>query len=121
MVSEYFLNLPIRFFKGIYDFLYFWYVKSSKDFWHRELVFIKDVERDIGLLINLKLLTQPIFGDYSYMGRIIGPIFRLGRVIFGFFLVLISLFAIIVSYVIWLLLPPVAFLMFIKNFLYVFF
>ena len=35
----------------------------------------------MGVLINLKLVFQPIFGDYSYMGRVIGPIFRLGRVL----------------------------------------
>jgi hypothetical protein len=76
MIAEYFTNLPVNFIKGIIDFFSFWYITSSKAFWNKEISFIRGIERDMGVLINLKLMFQPIFGDYSYMGRVIGPIFR---------------------------------------------
>ena len=115
MLLEYFINLPIKFLKGINQFFYFWYIQSSKDFWHREILFIKGVERDIGVMINLKLITQPIFGDYTYAGRVIGPIFRLGRVLVGTMIMVVSIFVVILIYLIWIILPPLAFLMVVLN------
>ena len=115
MILEYFINLPIKFIKGINQFLWFWYVQSSKDFWYREIAFLKQIERDIGVMINLKLITQPIFGDYSYMGRIIGPVFRLGRVLVGTIIMIVSIVVIILIYIIWIILPPLAFLMVMLN------
>jgi hypothetical protein len=115
MIAEYFANLPVNFVRGIMNFFRFWYVESSKDFWNKEISFIRGIERDIGVIINLKLLFQPIFGDYSYMGRVIGPIFRLGRVLVGFAIMAVSIFALIIIYLIWIILPPLAFLMIILN------
>lgn len=118
MIVEYFTNLPIKFVKGIINFFSFWYVRSSRDFWNKEIGFIKGIERDIGVIINLKLITQPIFGDYSYMGRVIGPIFRLGRVLVGFIIMSASVFAVIIMYLIWIILPPLAFLMVMLNLIF---
>jgi len=115
MLLEYFLNLPVKFFKGINQFFYFWYFTSSKNFWHKEIGFLKQIERDIGVIINLKLITQPIFGDYTYAGRVIGPIFRLGRVLIGFMIMLVSIFVVILIYLIWIILPPLALLMVFLN------
>jgi hypothetical protein len=120
MIEEYFVNLPIKFIKGVINFFYFWYVQSSRDFWNREIAFVKQIERDLGIMINLRLITQPIFGDYSYMGRIIGPIFRLGRILIGLLIIAVSFVVIIFVYLIWIILPLLVFLMIILNLLYVF-
>lgn len=76
---------------------------------------MKGVERDIGVFINLRLLFQPIYGDYSYMGRVIGPILRFGRVLLGFIIMAISTIAVLTIYLIWLILPPLAILMMVLN------
>ena len=115
MLTDRDFGLLYRFLKGLRNFLYFWYIKSSGDFWRSEISFIKGIERDIGIIINLKLITQPIFGDYTYIGRIIGPIFRLGRVIFGVIMVSFSLCLVAALYFFWILLPPVAAIMIFKN------
>ena len=120
MIAEYFVNLPVNFVKGIINFFYIWYIQSSKDFWHKEISFIKRIERDIGILINLKLLFQPIFGDYSYIGRVIGPLFRLGRVFIGLFIIFISFIVVLMIYFIWILLPPASLLMIFLNLIDVF-
>lgn len=111
-------GLMHRFLRGFRDFLYFWYIKSSRDFWRSEISFIKGVERDIGVMINLKLVTQPIFGDYSYIGRVIGPIFRLGRVIFGLIAISFSAALVTAIYLFWIFLPPVAAVMTVENLVY---
>jgi len=71
-------------------------------------------------MINLKLITQPIFGDYTYAGRVIGPIFRLSRVLIGFVIMIASIFIVILIYLIWIILPPLALLMVILKGLGVF-
>ena len=120
MIAEYFVNLPANFIKGIISFFSFWYLTSSKSFWRKEIDFIKGIERDIGVFINLKLIFQPIFGDYSYMGRVIGPIFRISRVLIGFAIVSASVVVVIVVYLIWIILPPLAFSMVFLNLIEVF-
>lgn len=120
MIQEYFVSLPERFVREIIKFFYFWYAQSSKDFWNKEINFLKGVERDIGVIINLRLITQPIFGDYTYMGRFLGPIFRLGRVIIGLIIMAVSIAAVVIVYLLWIILPPLTFLMIITNLLYVF-
>jgi hypothetical protein len=118
MATDSFILSPFRIFKGISGFLSFWYVRGSQDFWHREVNMIKGVGRDIGVLINLKLIFQPIYGDYSLIGKLIGPIFRLCRVFFGILLAIFLSFLIIACYALWLLLPPVALVMFWENLFY---
>jgi len=115
MVVEYIVNLPIRFVKGIKHFFYFWYIKSSEGFWKEEILFIKQIERDIGIIINIKLIFKPIYGDYSYMGRVVGPIFRFGRVIVGIAIITVSAVFITCAYLIWIILPPLTFLMILSN------
>ncbi|MCK5084674.1 MAG: hypothetical protein KAQ64_03400 [Candidatus Pacebacteria bacterium] len=120
MIAEYFVNLPINFIKGIIKFFFFWYLTSSKAFWNKEILFIKSIERDIGVIINLKLMFQPIFGDYSYMGRVIGPIFRTGRILVGLIIMAVSIAVVVIIYLIWIILPPLAFLMVFLNLMIVF-
>ncbi len=105
--------------KGISDFFVFWYWKSSKDFWQREIRFIKGVERDIGIIINLKMIMEPIFSDYTFAGRLIGPFFRLFRVLLGCACVAFFSCLIVVIYGIWLILPPVTLVMISKNLFYI--
>jgi len=120
MIADYITNLPVNVIKGIINFFYIWYVKGSESFWNKEISFIKGVESDIGVLINLRLLFQPIFGDDSYMGRVIGPIFRMGRVFVGSVIVLVSIITAIIIYLIWIITPPITFLMVASNLLYLF-
>lgn len=110
---------PFSLVKNVSDFFVFWYWKSSKDFWHRETRFIKGVERDIGILINLKMILEPIFSDYTFAGRLIGPFFRLFRVLLGCVCVVFFSCLIVVIYGLWLILPPVTLVMILKNIFYI--
>jgi len=115
MILEFFTNLPVNFIKGIKRFFYLWYITESKNFWRKELAFLQQVERDIGVRINMKLWLQPIYGDYSYEGRVIGPIFRTFRIFIGLGIEAVSVIAIVGFYLIWLVIPPLVFFMIVWN------
>ncbi len=119
MLLDYYLALPFRMVKGFCDFLFFWYITSSRDFWRREFSFLRSIENEMGILINLKLITQPIFGDYTTAGKIIGPILRTLRVVAGCFFVLLGTGVTAVMYLVWVAFPPLAFYMTAKNLFYI--
>lgn len=55
--------------------------------------------------LNFKLLFTPLFGDYTWIGRIIGFIFRLTNIFLGlFFLIVLTTFSVI-SPIIWPAIP----------------
>lgn len=73
------------------------------------------MDRDFGVVANVYNWTSPLYGDYSYVGKIAGPIFRTLRIIIGsaFYLgvIIFSLFL----YAVWLALPPLIAIMIISN------
>ena len=73
------------------------------------------VNHAVSFTLNIKLLFIPLFGDYTFAGRIIGFVFRVGQILVGFVCVLGLLTTVIVSPICWYLLP----LFLIKYFGYV--
>lgn len=106
---------PLVLAKGIYGFFNFWYIRGAKDFLQRKWVFFRNLEQDMGILINLRMLFQPIYGDYTFAGRLIGPVFRLLRVSLGLALLFFCAILIVLIFAIRLMLPLVAFFMVIEN------
>lgn len=89
----------------IIKFFYGWYVDDTINFWRWYINSMKALDRDIALIGNLQNWTSPLYGDYTYMGRIAGPIFRTFRIFFGaFFYLSISIFC-LALYLFWIILP----------------
>ncbi len=65
------------------NFVWRWYVKGSLDFWAEIISFFARLDRFLGVGINVRLLFKPLFSDYSFIGKLIGPMFRLTRVVAG--------------------------------------
>ena len=63
------------------------------------------VNHAISFTLNIKLLFVPLFGDYTFAGRIIGFIFRVGQILIGFVCILGLLLMTIISPICWYLLP----------------
>lgn len=120
MIAEYFVNLPFNFAKGILNFFYFWYVQGTLDFWNKEAAFLRAVERDVGFIVHIKHIADPLFGDYTFLGRIIGFFFRIGFILFGFFVTAISIIFVVGLYLLWIFIPPVTFIFLFANLYYVF-
>lgn len=65
------------------NFVWRWYVTWTLDFWSEVVSVMSTLDRTLGVGVNARMITKPLFGDYSFIGKIIGPIFRCMRVCTG--------------------------------------
>ncbi len=97
--------LVARFFYRIADFFHHWYVDGSRYLGHRFWLILQSIDRTFAIRITLIHFFEPLYRDYSIIGRILGVIFRTGRIIIAgvvyFFLTLLFL----IIYAAWVLLP----------------
>ncbi len=96
-----------RFFYRIFDFLRHWYVKSAKIYFNFVLDRLNRIDRTLAWRVNAKYLFQPLYKDYSIVGRALGFVLRLIRLI-GTSVIYVFIFAfIILVYLIWLAIPVI--------------
>lgn len=105
--SSSFSYLIHRLWYRIRIFFHHWYIDGTYFFGHLWLAVFFSLERFFALRITLAHFFEPLYQDYSIVGQIIGPIFRLGRVVTGlvvyFFIASFFLF----FYILWLTIPIV--------------
>jgi len=101
----------------IINFFYGWYIDDTKNFYNWFLKYFKTLDRDIGLIGNLQNWTSPLYGDYSAAGRIIGPILRTFRILFGLAFYAVIAFFSLTGYLFWIILPLMAIKMIFLNLL----
>jgi len=67
----------------ITGFFRHWYADGSRAFLRRYRAVSGSLEDAVASRAMLHLLFRPLYGDYSFVGRLIGPVFRLGRLFMG--------------------------------------
>jgi hypothetical protein len=82
-----------------------WYVDGSASFWRTFSRGANNIEQTLAVRVTAHMLFRPLFGDYSVVGRIIGPFFRLGRLIVGAVAYAVLFIALLIVYICWLVLP----------------
>ena len=89
------------------DFFHHWYVDGSRAIARHFMETMRSVDQSLAVAITLRHFFEPLYKDYSIVGRIMGIIFRTARVLIGgiFYIFLALLFAI--AYVIWIAIPAV--------------
>ena len=94
-----------RFFYRIFDFFHHWYDDGTRSFGRSFINTLTKVDQSIALKVTLRHFFEPLYKDYSIIGRIMGVIFRSARVVIGVavYLFLLSLFLFI--YLAWLATP----------------
>lgn len=104
-------------FSPVINFFYGWYVDDTRNFWNWFVNYLKMLDRTIGLIGNIQNWTSPLFGDYSLIGVVVGPILRTLRIFFGmaFYTAIAVFFAIV--YLFWIILPIAAIIMVFLNLL----
>ena len=97
--------LPARFLYRLFNFFHHWYVDGSRNLAHAYISRLEKMDRSLALQVTARHFFEPLYGDYSIIGRILGVIFRTGRIgIAGVIYLTISVvFGII--YLIWAGLP----------------
>ena len=94
-----------RFIYRVFDFFHHWYVDGSRSFLTRFLNVFAGLEQSFAVRATIAHFFEPLYKDYSAVGRILGIPFRAGRVfIAGAFYILFAV-AFAVLYVLWLLTP----------------
>ncbi|KKT86168.1 MAG: hypothetical protein UX26_C0023G0007 [Parcubacteria group bacterium GW2011_GWC1_45_9] len=75
--------------------------------------FLGTLDKNFAVLINARLWLQPLYGDYSPVGRILGPILRSLRIFSG---VAVYSLILLLAFFLWLgwilVLPAAIFLIF---------
>jgi len=97
------------------DFFHHWYIDGSRAFGRRFMAALTAADRSLAVAITLRHFFEPLYGDYSIVGRILGIVFRSVRVAIGcvcyFFLAL----AFALVYVIWIAIPAIIIFYVAKN------
>ncbi len=94
-----------RFFYRIADFFHHWYVDGSRAIGNQFMVTLQATDQAFAIKITLRYFFQPLYKDYSVIGRILGIIFRTGRIIIGGVVYLLIVVAFAIVYIAWLALP----------------
>lgn len=89
------------------DFFHHWYWDGSRHFANQFILFLENLDRTFAVRITLRFLFQPLYKDYSPVGRIMGFIFRSLRVVIGTVLYVFFAAIFFAIYLAWLLAPPV--------------
>lgn len=97
--------LFIRFFYLLWEFLRHWYLGSFKIYSHFIVSLLEKFDRRFAFKITLKNLFQPLYQDRSFIGYILGFIFRIWRLAIGGFIYLIILAGAILIYLAWMTIP----------------
>jgi hypothetical protein len=95
-----------RAFYRLGDFFHHWYVDALRDLVHWFISLLEKLDRTLAIRITFRYLFQPLYKDYTIVGRTLGFIFRSFRIIVGgvVYLFFTILFLAIVA--VWILLPP---------------
>jgi hypothetical protein len=94
-----------RFFYHIFDFFHHWYVDGSRAIANKYILTLEAADQSFAVKITLRHFFEPLYKDYSVIGRILGFIFRTGRIIIGGIVYLLISAAFAIVYVVWLGIP----------------
>ena len=95
-----------QFIRRIFEFLEHWYWGSFQAAGEKFMGLLTDWDKVFALKVTLHYWLQPLYQDRTFIGYVLGPIFRTGRIVFALVVYLIaSLFAGLL-YALWLLIPP---------------
>ncbi len=96
-----------HFFTRFLDFFHHWYVHGSRRFAHAFISLLEQLDEYFAVKITLLHFFEPLYKDYSVIGRILGIVFRSARILFGSAVYATAGVVVGALYLLWLLIPPV--------------
>ncbi len=100
-----FIYIINRVFYRFVDFWQHWYIGSFKIANHILLSLLERLDRRIALKITFKNFFQPLYQDRSFIGYVLGFIFRTIRLFFGGIFYLFVVILVLTAYLFWLVIP----------------
>lgn len=94
-----------RFFYRFGDFFRHWFLDGTKFFGHQYISILEGLDKTLAIRITLKYLFQPLYKDYTLLGRILGFFFRSGRIAVAALIYAVTIVFMLAIYSIWLAIP----------------
>jgi hypothetical protein len=94
-----------RLFFRIGSFFYHWYVGGSRVIGNKYMATLATMDESFAVGITLRHFSEPLYRDYSVIGRILGVVFRTGRILIGGIVYLFITIIFGVAYLAWLAVP----------------
>ena len=102
-----FVYIIQQFFYRFLDFFYHWYVDGSRFIAHKFISALAEMDKTFAVGITLRHFFEPLYKDYSIVGRILGIVFRSGRVLMGGVIYLIFAIVCFFLYLTWVAVPAI--------------
>lgn len=94
----------------IKEFAMHWYYGAFLNVTNHTLNFLGSLDETIALRITLRNFFRPLYGDWSPVGRILGIVFRSGRVVIGIAIYPVIIAVAMLIYAAWAAIPVALFL-----------
>jgi hypothetical protein len=104
-----------RFFYRIFDFFRHWYGDRSRVIAHHFIATLEEIDQTFALAITVRYFFQPLYGDFSIIGRILGVIFRTGRILIGSVIYVVIACMFFILYLVWIAIPATMLFLVLKN------
>jgi hypothetical protein len=101
------IYLARRFVYRFLDFFHHWYIDGSRVIGRHFMATITAADQSLAVAITLRHFFEPLYKDYSIIGRILGVVFRTGRVLIGGVLYIILALVYAIAYLLWIAIPAV--------------
>lgn len=82
-MNNFVIYLIVRFIYRIKEFFVHWYIDGFYFVYHSAAKLLRQLDAKLAFAVNLRHFGEPLYQDYTIVGRILGPIFRTGRVVFA--------------------------------------
>lgn len=99
------IYLASRFIQCVFEFLEHWYWGSFQVAGGKFIDLLKDWDKSLALRITIRHWLQPLYQDRTFIGYILGPIFRTGRIALALVVYLTATVLAGLLYLIWLFIP----------------
>lgn len=94
-----------RFIYRFIDAFHHWYVDGSRAIGHRFVETLATADRSLAIKETARHFFQPLYRDYTAVGRVLGVIFRTGRILVGVVVYAVVAVFFALFYLAWLALP----------------
>lgn len=97
--------LAHRFAYRFTDFFRHWYIDGSRAFGRRFMATLTTADQSFAVAITLRHFFEPLYKDYTLIGRVMGIVFRAIRVAIGAVCYLILALVFAAVYLAWIAIP----------------
>jgi hypothetical protein len=94
-----------RAFYRLGDFFHHWYVDGSRSVADSFISTLESLDQTFAVVITLHHFFEPLYGDWSVIGRILGVVFRSARIAIGSVVYMIVALFFLAGYLVFLAIP----------------